>query len=244
MLLQSIYWYLIVHLPSKSMMRIMSRLSTRRALDAANAVLRVFPDDECAMVVKLYALYGMGLFGDALAYSERALVIHPQNSALHGVRGNVLAHYGRTDEALVEYDNVLVLHPNQPAALMHKGVLLGEQGHIDLALMCFDDIIEDDRSTSGDIFSASAEKGSLLAASQRITDLRDFCAELAAEHGNSPSILSMVGAFYCQAGDTETGVHYYRRARDCARSNPAMAAELTSIIADLEAGSVDDETLA
>jgi tetratricopeptide (TPR) repeat protein len=232
--LKSIYYYMILHLPEKMMMQVVGKLSGQRAIDAANAVLRVFPGDECAMVVKLYALYGLGLFGDALAYSGQALAVHPRNSALRGVRANVLSHFGRTDEALVEYDNVLALHPNQPAALMHKANLLGDMGHIDIALRCYDEVVASDQSTPEDVFFAYAARGSLLVTADRTTDVENLCAELRSQYGTAPAVLSMVGTLYCQIGQVAQGRACYQQALEQASSDSAMAARIKAIVGEIE----------
>ena len=233
MILRSMYWYVILHLPARRMMQIVSKLSGQRALDVADAVLTVFRDDEPAMVVKLYALYGLDRFDDALAFSARALTQHPDNSALHGVRANVLLHFGQTDEALVEYNSVLALHPHQPAALMHKGNLLADKGHIDIALQCYEDVVQNDQSTPDDVFFAYVAKGSLLVAANRIADVEELCAELASQYDSAPSVLSMVGALYCQIGQVARARAYYEDALEHAISNSAMAARIRAIISEI-----------
>jgi len=232
--LKPIYWYVILHLPAKTMMQIVTKLPSQRALDVADAVLTVFQNDEPAMVMKLYALYALGSFDDALAFSDRALAIHPHNSALHGVRGNLLSHSGRTDEAMLEYDNVLALHPHQPAALMHKANLLVDKGHIDIALRCYDEVVASDQSTPEDMFFAYAAKGSLLVAADRTTDVEDLCAELHSQYGTAPAVLSMVGTLYCQIGQVAQGHACYQQALEHARENAVMTERITMIIRELD----------
>lgn len=232
--LKPIYWHVILHLPARKMMQIVTKLPSQRALDVADAVLTVFQNDEPAMVVRLYALYALGSFDDALAFSDRALAIHPNNSALHGVRGNLLSHFGRTDEAMLEYDNVLALHPRQPAALMHKANLLVDKGHIDIALRCYDEVVASDQSTPEDMFFAYAAKGSLLVAADRTADVENLCAELRSQYGTAPAVLSMVGTLYCQIGQVAQGHACYDDALEHASCDSAMADRIKTIISEIE----------
>ena len=232
--LKSIYWHLILHAPQKLLIKIVGMLSPQEALDTANAVLDVFPADQLATVLKLIGLYALNRIDEALAFANDAVLLYPHNITLHGIRGNILSQRGQNDAALMSYNNVLAENPNQAAALLHRASILADMGHTDLALTCYDEVIGNDRNTADNVMSACIQKGSILVQADRTTELERFCNELLSKYDGSPAVLSMVGALYCQIGQPDEGLKYYKQALDCTKSNAAMAERLRVIIGTID----------
>ena len=236
--IESLFWYMIFH----EARCLAAWLSAEQSIVASDAILRLFHGDRISMEMRLMGLYRVSRYEEALTYCDAILALHPDDAVAYGVRGDINRSAGDNDAALLAYDHVLELFPSCIAALLHKGRILVGMGHTDAAIEAFDTVIACESAVFEDVLTAYLARGTIYVRSHQLEQLQHLCDNLVARYGESPSMLSMVAAFYCQVGDTETGVLYYRKARDCARRNPAVAAKLTSIIADLEADSVDDET--
>jgi len=84
------------------------------------------------------SLSSLGRHQEALECYERALVLAPDEKALHNNKGNVLRLLGRTGEALASLERALALDPSFDDAWYNKGLLFTEAGRLGEALHAFE----------------------------------------------------------------------------------------------------------
>lgn len=234
-ILKSCCWYLLLHFARNAV----ARLSPDQCVNVADAVLQISAGDQSAMELRLLGLYGTDRYEEAIQFSSEILTLYPDDAFAYSVRAEVFTYSGENESALNACSELLARCPGSTTALMMKAGLLGEMGLLDLAVGCYDDIICREDGCSSDVFMACLAKGGLLMKMSKTADLKRFCDQLALRFPDEPSVLSMIGTFRRQMGETHEGIECYRQALRHTQPNSDLRDKLVVIIDDAEE---DDRT--
>ncbi|MGZ4957166.1 MAG: O-linked N-acetylglucosamine transferase family protein, partial [Methylobacter sp.] len=108
------------------------------ALAKFEQALKLQPDLPEALNNRVAVLYELGRFDDAETAAREAILVYPDQAALHVNLGNVLLHTGKSRLAVKSLRKALELDPSSPEAHLGLSSLLGESHRLAETLAFFE----------------------------------------------------------------------------------------------------------
>ena len=96
--------------------------------------LKINPLDENILVSRVYALFDLERYGEAIVSLNKALEINPLNENIWNKRGYAFFNLERYEEAIASFDKALVINPSNDNAWYQKACSYALQSNIDLSL--------------------------------------------------------------------------------------------------------------
>lgn len=163
--------------------------------------------------VNLIALYGrLGRPEKAEEHYRAAVSLNPNQFAnIHYYYGVLLLGQGKYQEAEQAFRQALQVNPFYAEAHNNLGALLERQGRLEEALREFRKASEN----RPDFRLAHFHIGRILANQKKYNEaIEHFLKTLTPEDESTPTYLYALAATYARAGDGESALSYYRRARE------------------------------
>ncbi|MBA2723120.1 MAG: tetratricopeptide repeat protein [Methylibium sp.] len=113
----------------------------QEALESADQVLAVEPDNRDAWIHRASALGDLGRHEEALAGHDKVLALDGGLAEIWLRRGQTLQSLNRHDEALVSYERALAIDPTRARAWSNLGGILREAKRLDEAAHAFEQAI-------------------------------------------------------------------------------------------------------
>ncbi|MBV6416916.1 MAG: hypothetical protein CMLOHMNK_01534 [Steroidobacteraceae bacterium] len=164
--------------------------------------------------------HARGEFELALAASQRAVGLAPQDPETVNAHGAILAALGQTSAALAAFDRTLELAPAHPAALGNRAMALYDLGRDREALDAFDQVLQ---STPDEVGARLARADLLRRAGRLAEAIADHDRVLAHDPAH-PLALQNSASILHKSGQLESALERFERLLALLRAVPARAA--------------------
>ena len=157
-----------------------SRAAYKEAEALCRALARKHPESAAAHARLGLALYGLGLYEEALASYDRAISLDPARAATHLDRALPLARLGRGEEALASCGRAVEIDASLPDPhLVMADILAGMNRAAEALAACdravkLDDSLPRAHYIRGGVLAAAARTAEALAAYDKSADLDEY----------------------------------------------------------------------
>jgi tetratricopeptide (TPR) repeat protein len=113
-----------------------------KALDCANEILELNPEDMNAWNCKAWLLAKLGQYEEALKYVNKALKFNSEYDAALDTKGYILLKSGKLEDALKCYQQAIQINSEYIDAYYYKGQTHEDLKQYNKALKCYDKVLE------------------------------------------------------------------------------------------------------